>query len=83
MLYTFTLTRLSCNSIRQMLLIQCEVVLQLKTANAFNSVSRRFMFQKLGVASGDIIQLIPFVFTFNLFEFFLFTIMNFFRLMSQ
>jgi hypothetical protein len=32
-------------------------------------VSRRFMFFKLGVASGDIIQLIPFVFTFNSFNY--------------
>jgi hypothetical protein len=41
-------------------------------ANTFNSMSRGVIFQKLHVASGDIMQLIPFVRAFYAFEFPLF-----------
>ncbi len=40
--------------------------------NAFNSVSKRVIFQELHVVNGDIIQLIPFVCAFYAFEFPLF-----------
>jgi len=41
-------------------------------ANAFNSMSRGVIFQELQVASGNIMQLIPFVHAFYAFEFPLF-----------
>ncbi len=37
-------------------------------ANAFNSLSRRVIFQEFHVEGGDIIQLIPFVHAFNTLE---------------
>jgi hypothetical protein len=37
-------------------------------ANAFNSVSKRVIFQKLYVTGGDIMQFIPFVCAFYVFE---------------
>jgi hypothetical protein len=37
-------------------------------ANAFNSVLRKVIFQKLSAISGDVIQLIPFVHAFYAFE---------------
>jgi hypothetical protein len=43
------------------------VVLQLDVTNAFNSMSRRVIFQELHVVGGDIIQLIPFVCAFYAF----------------
>jgi len=45
------------------------IVLQLDIANAFNSVSKGVIFQKLCEANGDIIQLIPFVYAFYAFCF--------------
>jgi len=48
------------------------VVLQLDVANAFNSVSKGVIFQKLCVVNGDIIQFIFFVHAFNAFESFMF-----------
>jgi hypothetical protein len=44
------------------------VVLQLDMANVFNIVLKGFIFQELHVASGDIIQCIPFVHAFYTFE---------------
>jgi hypothetical protein len=44
------------------------VVLQLDIANAFNSVLKKVIFQKLYVTCGDTIQLIPFVCALYTFE---------------
>jgi hypothetical protein len=44
------------------------VILQLNMVNVFNLVSRRVIFQELHVVGGDIIQLIPFVYAFYVFE---------------
>jgi hypothetical protein len=44
------------------------VILQLDVANAFNSVSKGVIFQKLCTTSEDNIQLIPLVHAFNAFE---------------
>jgi hypothetical protein len=48
------------------------VIFQLDVANTFNSMLRGVIFQKLCGASGDIIQLIPFVHAFYAFEYPLF-----------
>jgi hypothetical protein len=48
------------------------VILQLDMVDAFNLMSKRVIFQKVCVTSGDIIQLIPFVLTLYAFEFPLF-----------
>jgi len=45
-----------------------QVVLQLGVANMVNSMSRGVIFQKFHVASGNIIQFIPFVHAFYAFE---------------
>jgi hypothetical protein len=48
--------------------IPTKLFFYLDVANAFNSVSKRVIFQKLRVTNGDIMQLIPFVHAFYAFE---------------
>ncbi len=45
-----------------------EVVFQLDVVNAFNSMLKRVIFQKLRAIGGDVIQFIIFVGAFNAFE---------------
>jgi hypothetical protein len=59
------------------------VVLQLELINAFNSVSRGVIFQKLRVIGGDIIRIIPFVRAFYAFESSLFYIIVIMKAMLQ
>jgi hypothetical protein len=59
------------------------VIFQLDVANTFNSMLKRVIFQKLRAVGEDIIQLIPFVCEFYVFEFHLFYNHRNLKVMSQ